>query len=303
MRSARAVAAVLLMAATGPTWATLDIDALWEYADPAASETRFRAALDNTNGDARLELLTQIARTYSLRGRFEEAHRMLDDVSTQLSRAGAAPRIRYLLERGRAFNSAARRDRARPLFLDAWQLARVSHIDGLAVDAAHMVAITYGGTEQAVEWNQRGLALARQSTDAKAQALLPALLNNSGWDLHDMGQYERALPLFEQALAAWIARDRPQQIHFARWSVGRCLRSLGRYEDALAQQLAIEKDDAARAMVDGYVLEEIAESYEALGQHERARPYFARAAAALADDEDIVKNEPARLARLRAKGQ
>jgi hypothetical protein len=55
-----------------------DIDAFWEYSDPAASEARFRHALDQASPDQRLELLTQIARTYSLRRRFAEAHAELD---------------------------------------------------------------------------------------------------------------------------------------------------------------------------------------------------------------------------------
>ena len=49
----------------------MDIDSFWEYSDPAASEARFRAALSSAQGDDRLELLTQIARTYSLRQRFD----------------------------------------------------------------------------------------------------------------------------------------------------------------------------------------------------------------------------------------
>ena len=39
------------------------IEALWEYQDPSLSEERFRLALKAAEGDYRLELLTQIART------------------------------------------------------------------------------------------------------------------------------------------------------------------------------------------------------------------------------------------------
>jgi tetratricopeptide (TPR) repeat protein len=275
-----------------------DIDSLWEYADPALSETRFRAAIANTKGDERLELLTQIARTFSLRKRFQDAHRLLDEVERKIKDAGPRPRVRYLLERGRTFNSSAMPDRARPLFTQAWDLARVSQLDGLAVDAAHMTAITFGGTEAAIDWNKMGLALARSSQDAKAKALIPAMLNNSAWDLHDMGRYAQALPLFEEALTEWTVRSRPAQIHFARWSVARCLRSLGRFDEALTRQLALERDDP----IDGFVLEEIGELHEALGRPAQARPYFARAAAALAQDEDFARANPARLARLRSKG-
>jgi tetratricopeptide (TPR) repeat protein len=280
-----------------------DIDALWEYGDPAASEARFRAAVADARNDERLELLTQIGRTFSLRGDFGEAHRWLDEAERALATAGPKPRVRYLLERGRTFNSAGTPERARPLFVEAWELARDSRIDGLAVDAAHMVAITYSGSDAAIDWNRKGLALARSSRDPKAQALIPAMLNNSAWDLHEMGRYAQALPLFEQALVEWTARSKPAQIHFARWSVAHCLRSLGRLPEALSMQLALEREDAAQNKVDGQVLEEIAEIYDALGKQRDARSYYARAASALANDADFVRNNPARLARLREKGQ
>ena len=44
------------------------IDSLLDYSDPAGSEARFRAALDSADDGQRLELLTQIARTYSCAG-------------------------------------------------------------------------------------------------------------------------------------------------------------------------------------------------------------------------------------------
>ncbi|HYY62136.1 MAG TPA: hypothetical protein VE756_12150, partial [Burkholderiales bacterium] len=49
---------------------------MWDFADPAKSESRFRDALGAASGDWRLELQTQIARTYSLRARYAEAHRL-----------------------------------------------------------------------------------------------------------------------------------------------------------------------------------------------------------------------------------
>jgi len=292
-----------LLGATSTVMAAADIDALWEYDDPAASEARFKTAITDARGDERLELLTQIARTYGLRRHFDEANHVLDDVASELTNAGPRPRVRYLLERGRVFNSSGAPERARPFFVDAWVQARSAELDGLAVDAAHMVAITYGGTEPAIDWNRNALDLARASTDAKATALIPALLNNSGWDLQDMGRYREALPFFQEALKEWTARAKPAQIRFARWSVARCLRSLDRFSEALPIQLALEREDKAQGKVDGYVLEELAELYEGLGQRKAARPYFARAADVLSKDEDFVKNEPKRLARLQSMGR
>jgi tetratricopeptide (TPR) repeat protein len=284
-----------------------EIDALWEYSDPGASETRFRAALDGAGAAQRLELLTQIARTYSLRRRFDESHATLDEVERGLAEMEptgadiAKPRVRYLLERGRAFNSSGDRERARGLFMDAWNAGRAAVLEGLAVDAAHMVAITFSGSDEAIRWSERGLELARESSDEKARALVPAMLNNMAWDLHDLGRFDEALPWFEEASAEWSRRGAPKQKRFAKYAVGRCLRSLGRHDEALSIQFALEAE--AGSEPDGFVLEEIGENLAAKGQTEAARPYFRRAAEVLSLDPWIAKNEPERLEALRTRSE
>jgi tetratricopeptide (TPR) repeat protein len=282
---------------------TIDIDSFWEYSDPTLSEERFRTALGSATGDQRIELLTQIARTYSLRKRFDDAHNLLNEIEPQLANAGPRPRIRYLLERGRTFNSSGAKEQARGLFVEAWEQARAAQQEGLAVDAAHMVAITYSGTLDAVAWNRRGLELARTSQDSKARALIPAMLNNSAWDLHELGRFAEALPLFEEAQTEWIARKKPEQIQIATWAVARCLRSLGCYADALALQHALEAEHAAAGTADGYVLEEIGENLAALGKLDAAKPYFGKAVDELSKDDWFVKNEAARLAQLKERAR
>jgi tetratricopeptide (TPR) repeat protein len=301
-RGAAKLAAAALAASVAASAAALDIDAYWEYSDPAASEARFRSLLDQASRDERLELLTQVARTYSLRREFAQANALLDEVEPQLAAAGAAPRVRYLLERGRTVNSAGDPVKARALFEQAWALAGAAGLEGLAVDAAHMVAITWAGRPEAIEWNRRGLALARPSKDAKARALMPAMLNNTAWDLHDMGRYDEALPVFREALAAWRERGKPAQIRSADYAVGRCLRLLGRYDEALAIQRRLEAEYAAAGAPSGYVFEEMAELLAATGQPGQAKPYFRRAADELGKDPWLARNEPQRIARLRERG-
>jgi tetratricopeptide (TPR) repeat protein len=279
----------------------IDVDAYWEYSDPAGSEERFRAALGSAQGDLRLELLTQIARTFSLRGDFDKAHDVLDGVEKQLAGARSRPSVRYLLERGRTFNSSGEKEKARALFVHAWEHAQEAHLEGLAVDAAHMIAITYSGAPEAIDWNQRGLAIARGSQDPKARGLIPAMLNNSAWDLHDMGRFAEALPLFEEAQAEWLARGIPERSRIARWSVARCLRSLGRYAEALAIQYALESEHAEAGSADGYVFEEIAENLAMLGRMDEAKAYFKKAYDELGKDDWFVQNEAERLANLKLR--
>jgi len=235
----------------------VDVDAYWEYSDPAASEERFREALVTARGEERLEILTQVARSYSLRKRFDEAHGILDEIAREAEGAGPRVRARYLLERGRTFNSSGRPDEARKKFTEAWNVAGAAHEEGLAVDAAHMVAITFEGTPEALEWNAKGLEAARRSTDAKAQSLIPAMLNNSAWDLHAMKRYDEALARFREAEAAWAGRGKPRQVHIAKWSVARCLRSLGRHEEALAILYGLADEGRASGTPDPYVDQEI----------------------------------------------
>ena len=187
-------------------------------------------------------------------------------------------RLRYQLERGRTFNSSGEKEQARALFVQAWEQAQAAHEEGLAVDAAHMLAITYSGTPDGPVWNQRGLELARASQDPKARGLIPAMLNNMAWDLHDLGRYPEALPVFEAAQAEWTARGKPVQIRMAKWAVARCLRSLGRFEQAMAIQRLLEAETQSAGAPNRFVFEEIAENLLALGKPEEAGPYFKRAA-------------------------
>ncbi len=275
----------------------MNIDSYWEYSDPAASEARFRAALPQATADERLELLTQIARTHSLRRQFAQAHTVLDEVEPQLSGAGPAPRARYLLERGRTHNSAGDKARSAELFRQAWEAASAARLDGLAVDAAHMLAIVEPPAS-AAQWTMRGVELARASTDAKARGLLPALLNNHAWNLFEERKYEEALVVFREAETAWHATGRQPQGRIATWSVARGLRALKRHDEALRLQTGLEREWQVAGAADGYVFEEIAENLEALGRTAEATAYFRRAEQELGKDPQFVRDEAARWKRI-----
>jgi len=242
---------------------------MWDFADPAKSEQRFRGALASASGDWRLELETQVAHTYSLRQRFTEAHRLLDEIEPQLAGAGVKPRLRYLLERGRTFNSAGDKAAAQPLFMEAWRLGEAAGEEDLAIDAAHMVAIAVGG-EQALEWNRRALAMVEKAHDPAAKRWKASVLNNMGVELNDLGRHEEALAGFERALEAYRERGEARNIRVARWMVAHTLRLLGRNEEALTMQLALERELSAVGEVDPYVREELAALYAALGEPEKA---------------------------------
>ena len=62
------------------------------------------------------------------------------------------------------------------------------------------------------------------------------------------------------------ARTTRAGTRIARWCVARCLRSLDRTEEALAEQQALAAELEAIGETDAYVAEEIAECLSALGR-------------------------------------
>ena len=279
-----------------------DFEQLWDYFQPAESEVRLRAALRTaTTDEARLQLLTQIARTHSLRHQFAEAHRLLDEVERSLPSASDKVKVRYDLERGRTFNSAGDKTRAKELFLSAWQRASAAGLQFYAIDAAHMMAFVTPPAEQH-EWNLKALALVERTGDPRAQKWQIPLYNNIGWTYHDQGDYPAAMTMFQKALSTAEARGKPEQLRIAKWTVARCLRSLGRYDEALTRQIALRDENGPGMSTDGYVYEEIGENLLALQRNAEAKPSFARAYVLLRDDKFAQANEVARLERMRTLG-
>ena len=280
-----------------------DFEQLWDYAQPAESEARFRAALETVEAGSenQLQLLTQLARTHSLRRDFDASHKLLDQVEPRLAQSTPKVRVRYALERGRAFNSAGDKARAKPLFVSAWEQASAAGLDFYAIDAAHMMAFVTPPAEQH-EWNLRALALTEKTPDQRAKKWLVALYNNIGWTFHDEKKYADALAMFEKALAASEARGNATQIRIARWTLARCLRSLGRFDEAFGRQIALRDAPNLDGANDGYVFEEIGENLLALKRDAEAGPSFARAYALLKDDKHLQANEAARLERMRRLG-
>ncbi len=117
----------------------LEIDGLWDYNSPAGSEMKFREALTQVDPGAEKErfltLLTQIARALGLQRKFDEAHQVLDQVEMELE-AGGTVEVRYLLERGRVFNSSKKPEAAVPLFNKAVEIGKAARADFYTVDGA-----------------------------------------------------------------------------------------------------------------------------------------------------------------------
>ncbi len=208
-------------------------------------------------------------------------------------------RVRYLLERGRTLNSSGAPERAVPLFAEALALAESTKDEFYAVDAAHMLGIAAPPSER-LSWNLKALALAEAASDPRARNWRASLYNNIGWTYFDAGDAKTALDLWQKALAAREPMGNAEQTRVARWTVARGYRAVGRLDDAEAIQKALVAELDAIGETDGYVYEELAEIALARGDAKAARPWAAKAHAALKDDPDLAANEAARLARLAA---
>ena len=282
------------------------IDDLWDYDDPAASEARFRTAISTAEagGDpaAAAEARTQLARALGLQGRFEAGHGVLDRVDADHP-VDDRIRVRARLERGRVWRSSGDVAASVAFFEGAWELARVVGDDGLAVDAAHMLAIIDAPPGEAI-WHERALELADTSPEPAARRWRGSLWNNIGWARFVAGDLDGALVAFETALGARREQGQPRETRVAEWCVARCVRALGRPAEALAVQDRLAAETAAAGDPEsGFGAEEIGECLLDLGRGEEARPYFARAAELLGADAWLAEHEQDRITRLRRLGR
>jgi tetratricopeptide (TPR) repeat protein len=243
----------------------IDPKPLWDFDDPAASESRFRAVAAEAAEPAASLWMTQVARAIGLRDNFSAAHALLDSlavsglgVAREQGDPGAAElAVRLDLERGRLFRSAGDTAAALPLFRSAARRATEAGLEELAVDALHMVALASPPDEQLAR-NEEALAAARAATDPAARDWDAAIINNIGMVHADAGDFATALGVFEEALAACERIGDDARTRVAKWMVAWSLRNLGRTEEALARQRALKAELIAAGASDPYVDEELA---------------------------------------------
>ena len=278
------------------------LDGRWDYAKPEVSEARFRDALGQYPANSReaLEIATQVARAQGLQRKFDAAHATLDRIEPELERVDARVRIRYLLERGRAFNSAGSPARAVPLFRQAAEVAARAGRDGDAfyqVDALHMLGIAAPASER-LDWNLKALGVAEGAKEARARAWRGSLYHNIGWTYFERGDHGTALDYWQKALAVRETGSDAHRLRVARWTVARGYRALGRLDDAERMQRELADENAKAGEEDGYVYEELAEIALARENAAAAAPWAAKAYALLREDAWLAATEPARLKRL-----
>jgi tetratricopeptide (TPR) repeat protein len=173
------------------------IDDLWVFDEPALSERRFRVELEEGGPwDAveRAELVTQLARSLGLQGRFDEAAAMLIDLDAESSPVVA---IRVLLESGRLMNSSGHPDAAVGLFRQAEEIAARVDAVFLRLDTLHMLAIV--DADRAADWTTQAVELAEAAGEDRTKRWLVPLHSNYGWRLLEADDLDAALAEFVEA--------------------------------------------------------------------------------------------------------
>lgn len=272
---------------------------LWNFQKPDETRTSFEVVLNENKLEEgeKLQLQTQIARTYSLQSKFDESHAALDEIRQKVSDFPVA-NVRYNLERGRAYNSDNKKEEAKKYFISALELANDKGLEALAIDAAHMMAIAETDSNKQLEWNEKALEWAEKAKDPKAQGWKGSLYNNIGWTYHDKKDYQRALEFFQKGVIFREEQGDAYTLGIAKWTVARAYRSLEQYDKALEIQKKLYEENSKTGHIDGYNLEELAELYFSKGEKEKAKKYFKQAHIELSKDSWFVKNEPKRLKRI-----
>lgn len=283
-----------------------DFDKLWDYNNPSETEKKFKdliPVIKNSNDkSAYLQLLTQTARTMGLQMKFDEAHKLLNEVEPLLTDDLHVAKIRYLLERGRTFRSSKQVEKSRPPFLEAYELAVKHNEDNYAIDAAHMLGIIEPYKE-AQEWNELAMKLAEKTKDEKAKKWLGPLYNNTGWNYHDNKEYNEALELFKKNVIFHTNKKSGQELIFAKYCVARALRSLDKTDESLEMQLSLLGEIEEKGLEqDGYIYEELGELYLIKNNDEESKKYFGLAYDLLSKDIWMAANEKDRLERLKELG-
>jgi tetratricopeptide (TPR) repeat protein len=211
--------------------------------------------------------------------------------------------IRYLLERGRTYNSAGAKEQSIPLFKEAYTKAIEHNEDFYAIDAAHMLGIA-AKPQDRLYWNLKAVNLAGKTADTRAGKWLGSLYNNIGWTYHDLKDYAGALTFFEKLLAWRMDQKDERGTFIAKWTVARTYRSLDRIDEALGLQREL-LDEIERKELDpsGYVFEELAECLLLQDRGIEAKAYFRNAYEILSNDIWLKANEGDRLERLKDLGE
>ena len=262
-----------------------------------------------------LQIFSQIALAQAMQQKFELAHRTLDKAEQLVEPQYQLAKIRLLLERGRVYHQSDNLVEALSFFMQSYELAKSkTEFDFHTVNAAHMIAIVENNVNDKIKWNLLAIRLAEKTQDERCHTWLGPINNNLAQNYLEAERYAAALKLFEKCKNYAEARGDQLVIRGAAWGIGRCMRGLCEYNNALEVQkdlleqyekiiregsLAIELIYISR----GLVHEELAEIYLEKKLFELSKKHARLAYNDLLKDPWMNKLYPERIQRMYELGQ
>ncbi len=289
-----------------------DLDGLWDFDDLQRTEFEITQRLpkegEGWNSQA-LELLSQKARVQGLLGKLPETNATLTKLKTLLAEQNEPQKnqraqIRFFIEQGRFLGLSMSKSHSIAFFAQAMEQATKSGEFYFAVEAALMLSVSQPPKSQ-YEWLKKAIQIAETSGDEQAKLWLSILYTMEAWHVYDLRRFEEALVSFEKALARPQSPQDATRITTIKWSIGLTLRTLNRVQEALDLQRKLMEELTAVGKINGYVLLEIAECLQLLGNHDEARTYFESAYKELslngwyADNKGLELNRIQRLSKRR----
>ncbi|KAJ3002979.1 UNVERIFIED_CONTAM: hypothetical protein HDU68_005924 [Siphonaria sp. JEL0065] len=289
---------------------------LLQWFKPAETEQAIAEYIKTNNIEegsiVEAEFLTQLARAQGLQKKFDEARENLSQVKTTVDRIESSlddqegesdlqldcrrVRVRYLLEYGRVINTSGNPEASIGAFRTASQISKLGAnpdlLSAYTVDAIHMLGIV--DKENKAIWTNKAIAIAEKSKDPATKKWLASLLNNQGWNAHEVGAYQEALEFFERGLVERKKNGDQQTIKIAEWCVARCKRSLEDFDGALEIQERLSEEDV-------YVCEERAILYALKEDKQALAREFAGKALAKFKEGDVSEERLQALRDIAAK--
>jgi tetratricopeptide (TPR) repeat protein len=275
-----------------------DLDTIWNYQDPEASEARFRALLPRAKEQRayHIELLTQLARSVCLQRRYDDAHAILDEAEACLTDDLRRPRLRCHLERSRILNdtghpqaSIAQAQKARDIGDEIGELH-------LTADALHMIAYVVPDDEEAIHWHDVAIEFCEAHVaDERMRRWLSTLYINVGDKYEALGRFAEGIDSVNEGIDVAEKLGLTTKVLRARCLLAR----LHRLDDRLAQAKTMIESVRNAGFAEGWVHEELAECLQAAGKPADAAREFRRAHELFSKDPWYPPTRMERLARIK----
>jgi tetratricopeptide (TPR) repeat protein len=296
---------------------------LLEEKDPVKAQVKLerllQKALDSKKWVWYGLIASQVALVKSMQQKFNEAYTTLDRAEVLLANNYVLAEIPLHFERGRVMyqedlfvhGKVIRFDEIYEKFRKSYLMSLSYKHDYDAINAAHMIAIIVPNHAQKISWNNLAIDLTLQTKDSKAAMWLGPLYNNLGQNYFDAGKYEESLDIYQKALEFFTQNKDVSRLRVAQWTIGRCLRMLGKIDEALVMQYdtvkacnialsqkRLDMPESLFYLTRGFMYEELAFLSQIKNNHNDLVMYARLALQDLKKDLMFSKTSPERIKKL-----